>query len=118
MLPYQWVLNLDFGHWQASLTSIHNLFFNEHNRIAEGLFKELSLTSRNTGLELDELVYQECSAVYTVYSTNKQTEQLIEVFMYTGENSKVVAAVLGTEFFLILDAKASLHQDDMNSSYS
>jgi len=43
---------------QASLTSIHNLFFNEHNRIASKLFEALKDRVADEK-ELDELVYQE-----------------------------------------------------------
>ena len=42
---------------KASLTSIHNLFFNEHNRIASKLFESLKGTVADEK-ELDELVYQ------------------------------------------------------------
>ena len=49
---------------QASLTSVQNLFFNEHNRIAEVLSKVWSEKVRDAQ-ELDELVYQETRRLVT-----------------------------------------------------
>jgi len=44
---------------QASLTSVHNLFLKEHNRIASVLFEELGRRTRLSPRKLDELVFQE-----------------------------------------------------------
>ena len=43
---------------QASLTSIQNLFFNEHNRIADALAAAFKQKISDPG-KLDEVVYQE-----------------------------------------------------------
>ena len=49
---------------QASLTSVQNLFFNEHNRIAEALAKVWQEKVKDAK-ELDELVYQETRRLVT-----------------------------------------------------
>jgi len=49
---------------QASLTSIQNLFFNEHNRIADELFIALK-EKVSDEKELDEVVYQETRRILT-----------------------------------------------------
>jgi len=58
-LPSDFVTGDSRCETQASLTAIHNLFMNEHNQIAEKLFKELRAKSSKSDLELDEIVYQE-----------------------------------------------------------
>ena len=49
---------------QASLTSVQNLFFNEHNRIAETLARVWKEKVKDAK-ELDELVYQETRRLVT-----------------------------------------------------
>lgn len=44
---------------QATLTAMHNLFLNEHNMIADVLFKALKGKKGKSDTELDEFVFQE-----------------------------------------------------------
>merc|ERR1719430_2422976 len=55
--PTDFVAGDERAETQASLTSIQNLFFNEHNRIASHLFS--ALKGKMDDLALDERVYQE-----------------------------------------------------------
>jgi len=78
--PTDFVAGDERAETQASLTSIQNLFFNEHNRIASHLFS--ALKGKMDDLALDERVYQE-------------TRRLISAEMQHITYTEFLPAVLG-----------------------
>jgi len=58
-LPTDFVTGDGRAEVQSSLTAIHNLFMNEHNRIADIIYPVLSAKVKLSPLQLDEFVYQE-----------------------------------------------------------
>jgi len=71
---------------QASLTSIQNLFFNEHNRIAGEMFKLMQGKMGET--ELDELIYQETRRIVTATMQQITYNEFLPAIIGEAEMSK------------------------------